>query len=165
MIFKLFCCKILKTRTHHQLNKHNTTSYNTLPPNDLVWFKLMHSCMHTCLCLNHVEMVCLCLNVYVLLDCGEDLNYTCDCCACTGCFDHQGKWHSCPISTLLYALEFSSSMHDRCFVLFKYYAMLRTPSSVSYPEPQLGKCLAILGYYPKCCLFILVVVIFQNFEN
>ena len=34
-----------------------------------------------------------------------------------------------PISILLYALVFSSSMHDRYFV-FQVYAMLRTPSSV-----------------------------------
>ena len=35
-----------------------------------------------------------------------------------------------PSLFLLYALEFLSSMHDRCFVLFKYYSILRTPSSV-----------------------------------
>ena len=34
-----------------------------------------------------------------------------------------------PISILLYALVFSSSMHDRYFV-FQVYAMLRIPSSV-----------------------------------
>ena len=130
-VFKLFCCKNSKTRTCHQLNKHNTTSYNIFSHNDLVWFKFVHSCMHTCLCLNHIEMLCLCLYMFVFcLDCGEDLNYCCDCCACTGCFDHQGKWHSYPNFIFLYALVFSISMHDRNSFVFKVYAMLRTPSSV-----------------------------------
>ena len=119
-----------KTRTFHQPHNHHITSSTTFTHNILVKIKLVHSCMHTCLCLNHFEMCVYSWMLVSCLDCGEELNNYCDCCACAGCCD-QGKWHSCPIFILLYALVFfPSRMHDRCFMLFKYYAMLRTPSSV-----------------------------------
>ena len=89
-----------KTRASHQLNNNNIISNTIFTHNVLVWIKLVHSCMHTCLCLNHFEMCVYCWMLVSCLDCGEDLNNYCDCCACAGCCD-QGKWHSCPIFILL----------------------------------------------------------------
>ena len=65
-VIQIVLMKDLKTRVYHQLNKHYTSSKTTFTLNDLVWIKLMHSCMHTCLCLNHIEMLCLCMNTCVL---------------------------------------------------------------------------------------------------
>ena len=128
-VFQFVLLQDLKTRTYHQLNKHNTTSYNTLSHNDLVWFKLMHSCMHTCLCLIHFELVCLCLYVCVFtrLWRGSELHLWLLCL-------YWLLWSSRQVTLIsqlyfLYALVFSISMHDRNFV-FQVYTMLRTPSSV-----------------------------------
>ena len=110
----------------------------------------MHSCMHTCLCLN-AKLNCAYCGIWILflLDCGEDQAYSCDCCACAGCCD-QGKWHSCTIFILLYALVF---FQVECMIGVLCFSsiMLCLEHLVvySYPEPQLGKCLAILGYYPN----------------
>ena len=165
MYFNLFCCKILKTRIYHQLNKHNTTSYNTLSHNDLVWFKLMHSCMHTCLCLIHFELVCLSLYVCVFarLWRGSELHLWLLCL-------YWLLWSSRQV-TLISHLYFSiciSAFQLVCMIgiLFsKYMLCLEHPVVCSHPKPLLGKSFSHTWLLHNCCLFILVVDIFLNFEN
>ena len=119
-----------KIRAFHQPYNYHITSSTTFSHNVLVWIKLVHSCMHTCLCLNHIEWYVYVWMLVPCLDGGEDLNNFYDCCACAGCFD-QGKWHSCPIfifTICISAFQIVSMIGILFF--FQIYAMLRTPSSV-----------------------------------